>query len=142
MAVRVDAVYLGELGCRAVHGPSGAEVLTDAPVDNQGKGEQFSPTDLVATALGTCILTLIGIVGDRHSLPVRGTSIRVLKHMSQDLPRRIARLEVKVWWPEDLAAEERPRLENAARTCPVHASLQDAIEIELQFDTREKAPKN
>ncbi len=142
MTVRVDAVYLGELGCRAIHGPSGAELLTDAPVDNQGKGEQFSPTDLVSTALGTCILTLIGMVGDRHDLPVRGTSVRVLKHMSEDLPRRIVRLEVEVLWPQELSEEEKPKLEKAAQTCPVHATLLDSIQIDLRFAAQGEAAES
>ena len=79
--VPIEAVYEGDLRCRATHGPSKAELLTDAPVDNQGKGESFSPTDLVATALGTCIATTMGIFAKRHEIDLRGMRVSVKKEM-------------------------------------------------------------
>ena len=81
MSVSVEIAYEGQLRCKAVHGPSECHVVTDAPVDNHGKGAHFSPTDLVATALGTCTLTLLGIVADRHGISLEGTTVKVEKHM-------------------------------------------------------------
>ena len=90
--VEMTIQYEGELRCTATHGPSGCRLQTDAPVDNMGKGETFSPTDLVATGLGACILTIIGIVAKRHAIPVRGATVKVTKVMTTEPPRRIARL--------------------------------------------------
>jgi len=90
MGVEVDVVYQGELRCKATHGPSQDQLTTDAPVDNHGKGESFSPTDLVATALGACSLTIMGIVAERHQIDLAGMKIEVTKEMSKDAPRRIA----------------------------------------------------
>ena len=92
--VRIDVEYLGELRCRSVHAPSGNQLLTDAPVDNQGKGEAFSPTDLVATALATCVLTTMGIVAARHGWDLAGSHASVEKAMVNDPHRRIGRLEL------------------------------------------------
>ena len=100
----IDSVYQGELRCKASHGPSGTELATDAPTDNQGKGERFSPTDLVATALSTCILTIMGIVAERHGWDLKGTEARVEKTMSSEAPRRIAQLTVWVSLPAHLDA--------------------------------------
>ncbi|MFZ9621510.1 MAG: OsmC family protein, partial [Prochlorococcaceae cyanobacterium] len=90
----ITSRYDGALRCRASHGPSGSTLETDAPTDNQGQGERFSPTDLVATALSTCILTIMGIVAERHGWSLEGASARVEKTMSVEPPRRIALLEV------------------------------------------------
>src|SRR5262245_52803974 len=109
--VRIETVYEGGLRCRAVHGPSRVELRTDAPVDNRGKGESFSPTDLVATALGTCILTTMGIVAERHGWDMTGASASVEKVMVADPARRIGRLEVVVRMPQSLDAEARAVLE-------------------------------
>ena len=92
--VQIDLTYLGDLRCEAVHAPSGQKLTTDAPVDNEGRGESFSPTDLLATSLGACMMTIMGIVARRHEIDLAGTRIQVLKGMSADLPRRVARLEV------------------------------------------------
>jgi putative redox protein len=136
--VEIEIHYAQELHCAAVHGPSARRLETDAPVDNQGKGGSFSPTDLVATALGTCMLTTMGIVARRKGWNVDGLDARVQKHMTQEPPRRIARLPVQIRVPGSIAsaldAEARRELEHAARTCPVALSLHPAIEVAIDFD--------
>src|SRR5271155_5599070 len=119
--VKVFIEYTGGLHCTARHGPSGASLETDAPVDNCGKGESFSPTDLVATALGTCMATTMGIYAQRNGIDLRGLRLEVAKEMTQSPPRRIARLSCEIWMPP--ALERNAALENAALTCPVFLSL-------------------
>lgn len=137
MAVEIDVAYQGGLRCVAKHGPSKTELTTDAPVDNHGKGESFSPTDLVATALGSCILTTMGIVAQRHNLDMSGTQVHVVKEMVQQPVRRIGALPVKVTFPADkaakLSAADRTLLENAARHCPVYQSLHPDVGHPLEF---------
>lgn len=137
MAVEINIVYEGQLRCAATHGPSGATLSTDAPVDNHGKGESFSPTDLVATALGSCVMTIMGIVADRHQIDLTGTRIQVTKEMVQQPIRRIGRLPVTVTIPADKAtqvdAADRAKLETAARHCPVHQSLHPDIDAPIEF---------
>jgi putative redox protein len=131
--VRIDIVYAGELRCRATHQPSGTELITDAPVDNQGRGASFSPTDLVATALGTCVATTMGIVAARHDLPLTGMRVTVQKTMVADPVRRIGKLTTVIHIPVDPGEEHRQRLETAASHCPVHKSLADSVEAPLVF---------
>src|SRR3954453_11604889 len=121
--VEISTTYQGQLRCTAVHGPSGNQLTTDAPKDNMGKGEAFSPTDLVATALATCVLTTMGIVAKRNNLDISGATARVTKEMVTAPVRRIGRLAVTVRVPRRLSADDQKRLENAAHTCPVHKSL-------------------
>ena len=131
--VNISISYEGGLRCEAVHGPSGQKLFTDAPVDNHGRGESFSPTDLVATALGSCMATIMGIVADRHKLDLTGMKIEVSKEMSQDTPRRIARLTTVIDVPLPQDHTDREILERAALTCPVHQSLHPEIEKPLEF---------
>lgn len=135
--VRVDIEYLGGLRCRAVHGPSGDAFPTDAPVDNHGKGEAFSPTDLVGTALGTCILTIAGIVAERDGIDLSGTRVTVLKEMAAAPLRRIARLAAEIAVPAAKAAAVAPaaraKLERAGDTCPVKASLHPDVAVEVRW---------
>ena len=131
--VNISISYEGGLRCEAVHGPSGQKLFTDAPVDNHGRGESFSPTDLVATALGSCMATIMGIVADRHKLDLTGMKIEVSKEMSQDTPRRIARLTTVIDVPLPQDHPDREILERAALTCPVHQSLHPEIEKPLEF---------
>lgn len=131
--VSMDVVYQGNLRCEATHGPSGNTVLTDAPVDNCGRGETFSPTDLVGTALASCVLTIMGIVADRNGIDLTGTTAHVDKAMSADLPRRIVALPVTVTVPRPLSDDDRSKLENAAKHCPVHKSLREDIEAPITF---------
>ena len=137
--VTIDLSYQGGLRCSATHSPSGNKLTTDAPVDNNGKGEAFSPTDLVATALGACMATVMGIIADRKNIPLEGMDVQVRKHMSADTPRRIAKLEVdlKIPLPED--HPERKIIENAALGCPVHHSLHP--DIELVFNWSWQSPE-
>jgi putative redox protein len=130
---QIDATYEGSLHCSAVHVPSGATVATDAPKDNMGLGESFSPTDLVATALGTCILTTMGIVAQRHGVDLSGATARTNKIMSTTGIRRIARLEVNVHVPRGFDETTRQRLEHAALHCPVHQSLHPDLQIAVTF---------
>src|SRR5207244_6583135 len=113
MAVEIDIVYEGQLHCVATHGSTGATMATDAPVDSHGKGESFSPTDLVAAALGTCVMTIMGIVAERHQLDLTGTRIHVSKEMIQEPIRRLGRSAVTITVPPDttvrLWASERRR---------------------------------
>ncbi|MGC4017013.1 MAG: OsmC family protein [Luteolibacter sp.] len=129
--IRID--YEGDLHCNALHVPSGNRIATDAPVDNNGRGEAFSPTDLVATALGACMATVIGIVAKRKEIAVEGMKVVVRKHMSEDLPRRIAKLEVDMTVPLSADHPERKVLESAARGCPVHYSLHPDIEVVMTW---------
>jgi uncharacterized OsmC-like protein len=131
--VKISIRYEGGLRCEAVHGPSGQKLFTDAPVDNHGKGESFSPTDLVATALGSCMATIMGIVAERHKLDLTGMKIEVTKEMSQDTPRRIARLTTVIDVPLPQDHPDRELLERAALTCPVHQSLHPEIVKPLEF---------
>ncbi|MEO6709798.1 MAG: OsmC family protein [Planctomycetota bacterium] len=131
--VTIVMEYQGELRCRATHTPSKTELTTDAPVDNQGKGESFSPTDLVATALGTCMLTTMGIVAARHGWSMQGASATVVKEMVADPVRRIGRLRVSINLPTPLEAKAREALERAAHTCPVHRSLAANVDVPLEF---------
>ncbi|MFO1077394.1 MAG: OsmC family protein [Planctomycetota bacterium] len=124
--VTITATYEGDLCCTATHGPSQAKLSTDAPKDNEGLGRYFSPTDLVATALGTCILTTMGIVARRHGILMVGAKVTVEKGM-QSNPRRISNLPVRVDVPGQFTAEQKKILENAAHGCPVHRSLNPEV---------------
>ncbi|MCP9915425.1 OsmC family protein [Cyanobium sp. ATX 6F1] len=128
--------YDGQLRCHALHGPSGSELETDAPTDNQGKGERFSPTDLVATALATCILTIMGLTADRHGWSIDGSTARVEKIMTSAGVRRIETLRVWITVPGELDAEAQRRLRLAGEGCPVKRSLEGAVAMELHWDFR------
>jgi len=126
-------VYGGELRCTARHEASASLLETDAPTDNQGKGERFSPTDLVATALSTCMLTIMGIVADRHGWDLQGCRAEVEKTMTSDAPRRIAQLTVWVTLPAGLEPQQRALLQRAAETCPVKVSLEGCVPMQLHW---------
>jgi uncharacterized OsmC-like protein len=127
------ARYEGQLRTEATHTASGTVIQTDAPVDNHGRGEAFSPTDLVGTALGTCILTTMAIVAERHEIAFVGASFKMTKIMSQEPPRRIAQLTVELHLPASLDARARALMERTAHTCPVALSLNPEIKQEIQF---------
>lgn len=131
--VQISIRYTGELHCVATHEPSQSEVATDAPVDNNGKGEAFSPTDLVATALGTCMATVMAIAAQRHQVELSGTRVSISKEMSKDTPRRIARLVSEIHVPLPENHPQRDFLEKAALGCPVHHSLHPDIEKPVKF---------
>lgn len=132
--VGTTIIYEGDLHCGATHDPSGATFATDAPVDNQGRGESFSPTDLVGTALGACIMTVMGIVADRLGVDLAGAEAKVDKEMTAAPPRRIARLTVRIRVPATVSEDQRARLEAAAHSCPVKHSLHPDIEIPVTFE--------
>jgi putative redox protein len=136
--VQIDSTYLGDLLCRAEHAPSGVTLTTDAPEDNHGEGRSFSPTDLVATALGTCIATILGIQADKHDLDLDGIEISVEKEMASD-PRRIDTLRTEVTMPVSLDDGMRERLERAARHCPVDESIHPDINAPITFHWPETA---
>lgn len=124
--------YLGSLRTEAEHLQSGTKIITDAPVDNHGKGESFSPTDTVATALATCMLTIMGIKAEAMEISIEGTTAQVTKTMASD-PRRISKIKVVLNLPQKFDDKVMKILENAARTCPVFHSLHPDIEKDIQF---------
>jgi putative redox protein len=128
------ARYAGHLRTEATHTASGNLIQTDAPVDNHGRGEAFSPTDLVSTALGSCMMTVMGIVAERHSWDLVGSTFAVQKHMSTEPPRRIAQIDVTFTLPAALAPQERTLLERAAHTCPVGLSLHPEVRQNIVFE--------
>ncbi len=134
MAVQIDCQYEGDLHCTAVHGPSASRMATDAPADNQGRAETFSPTDRVATALGTCMLTIMGIYARPRNIRIEGARAVVEKEMTKTPPRRIARLNLRIQLPATLTEKQRGGLEIAARGCPVAASLHPDVEVALSFE--------
>lgn len=131
--VKISIAYHGDLRCEAIHGPSNNKLLTDAPVDNKGKGASFSPTDLVATALGTCMATVMGIYAQQHEIDLRGMKVTVGKEMTQVPVRRIARLTCEISMPLPASHPRREALERAALTCPVHQSLHPDVEKPVTF---------
>lgn len=130
VAIKID--YQGTLHCRATHGPSGTTLTTDAPADNGGKAESFSPTDLVATALGTCILTVMGEKAHSLNIDISGSTAEVDKEMTS-APRRIGRLATKICVPLQLPQHVRQQLERAAFTCPVHKSMSTEVDMPIEF---------
>ncbi len=131
--VEIQVDYTGGLRCTAKHGPSGALLSSDAPKDNEGRGESFSPTDLLATALVTCMLTVMGIVAKKHGWKLDGAKGRVEKHMVADPLRRVGRLPIRLELPAGVPKEARPVLEKAALTCPVHLSVNPTIDRPVTF---------
>jgi len=131
--VKIKSEYKGKLRVEATHQPSGKILVTDAPVDNHGKGESFSPTDLVATGLGSCMATIIGIVADRSKIEIKDMKFSVEKLMSEDSPRRIARLNLEFKINASADGEQRKLLENAALNCPVAKSIHPDIEVNAVF---------
>ncbi len=129
----IEIHYEGDLHCRATHLPSGAEIATDAPPDNHGRGQAFSPTDLLAASLGTCMATIMAIAGQKYGLELKGIRVNVRKGMASTPPRRIGRLEVDYFVPLAANHPHRESLEKAALACPVHHSLHPDIEQEIKF---------
>jgi putative redox protein len=136
--VNLDITYAGDLRCTATHGPSNQQLVTDAPVDNHGRGETYSPTDLVGTALGSCLLTVMGIAADARQLELKGTSVHVIKEMTVERPRRIERLTVTVTFPPAVSggidSATRLELQRIAENCPVRLSLSPNVDCPMQFD--------
>ena len=127
----VSCRYRGELRCEATHHGSGAVLITDAPIDNAGKGEEFSPTDLLATSVATCMLTIMGITARSRNWSLEGSTAEVDKQMTQSAPRKVAKLRVHLKLPQQLSNEQRALLQRVAEQCPVKRSLDPSIELEL-----------
>ena len=125
--VEIDIWYEGNLSTRCVHRESGQENHTDAPKDNQGRGGMFSPTDLIGAALGSCILTMMGILADRMKINITGTKVTVTKEMQHAPLRRISKLKIELTCPHHFDPEITKRLEKAAESCPIHHSLHPEI---------------
>ena len=134
--VEMTLVYEGGLHTQALHGPSQAALETDAPIDNQGKGEAFSPTDLLATSLASCMLTTMAIVAEREGWRLDGAIARVEKHMELEPRRRVGRLVVDLTMPAGLPEAARTRLEETARGCPVAASIHPDTRVDLTLKWR------
>ena len=131
--VKIEIEHTGELHSEAVHILSGTRLQTDAPLDNGGRGESFSPTDLVATALGTCMTTTMDLYAKRNGVDIGGTKAVVVKHMTSQPVRRIGRLEVIVTVPLPANHPQRATLEKVALNCPVLRSLNSDLEISASF---------
>jgi putative redox protein len=129
----MSLVYRGDLRCEAVHGPSGVRITTDAPVDNHGRGESFSPTDLMTTSLAACMTTIMGIVAKRDGIALEGLRADIEKHMTAAPPRRVARIVVRFAMPPGIQADNRAKLAAAAKTCPVALSLSPEVTVETSF---------
>ncbi|PJA07288.1 MAG: osmotically inducible protein OsmC [Flavobacteriales bacterium CG_4_10_14_0_2_um_filter_32_8] len=127
-------IYLGNLRTEAIHIKSGTKIITDAPIDNQGKGEAFSPTDLVATALGSCMLTIIGIKARDNNMDIEGTTVTITKIMSAE-PRKISEVVVEFnFGDKKFSEKEKIIIMNCAKSCPVALSLDPAIQQSLTFN--------
>ncbi|NBV86697.1 MAG: OsmC family peroxiredoxin [Verrucomicrobia bacterium] len=131
--VEVNVAYLGDLRTEVIHGPSQSRLCTDAPVDNCGKGELFSPTDLVGAALGSCVLTILGIYAQKHHLSVTGATAVVRKEMTAHPVRRIAKLTTELRIPLAAGGPHCEAIERAILSCPVHASLHPEMEKPIHF---------
>jgi putative redox protein len=134
----IETTYLGGLRTEATHVQSGTKIITDAPVDNQGKGEAFSPTDLLAASLGSCMLTIMGIAARTHNINIDNTQCAITKIMAAN-PRRVAEVVINFKFPETYTEKEQKILENAALTCPVYYSLNDELKKTVDFGWAEKA---
>jgi putative redox protein len=130
--VEINIRYEGNLRCTATHVPSGTQLLTDAPKDNHGLGQSFSPTDLVATAYAACTVTVLAIAAQQEGIDIAGTRAKVIKGMSTE-PRRIGQLPLTIELPAHLTSEQRKLLENAARGCPVCKSISPEIDATITF---------
>lgn len=130
--VKMTATYLGEKHCKVEHEPSKTLIDTDAPKDNQGRGESFSPTDLVGTALGTCVLTTMAIFAEKDGVNLVGSRMSVEKVMTA-APRKIASLKTVIDLPTSIPADYREKLEAAGNNCPVKRSLHPDVQADIEY---------
>lgn len=131
--VEINSTYIGGLRCKAIHKPSGVVLETDAPTDNHGKGESFSPTDLLAASLGVCYLTTMGLAAEDRGINMKGTTCRVEKHMSTDSPRRVVKLVAEIIFPSAIPFDKRGILEAVALHCPISKSIHPDIDVDLKL---------
>jgi len=132
MSVKITGRYLGDKRVEASHQLSGATLITDAPLDNHGLARSFSPTDLFATSLGVCVLTVMSIYAEQHKIVLDGSHFESVKEMSAN-PRRIGSVSTTYHLPSSIQLEDRKKLESVAKTCPVHRSLHPDIKAEMTF---------
>lgn len=135
---KINTVYTGNLRTEAVHEQSGTKLITDAPLDNHGKGESFSPTDLLATALGSCMLTIMGISAEAYGYSLEGTTIATEKIMGTN-PRRVVEIKIDITFPKgnNYTPQQKRVIENAAKTCPVYNSLHPELKKTITFNYQE-----
>lgn len=127
-------IYLGDLRTEATHLASNNKIITDAPIDNHGKGEAFSPTDLLCSSLASCMLTIMGITANTHNINIKNTEIKATKIMAND-PRRVIEIIIEMNFPTNSYSEkEKQMLMNAAKTCPVAKSLHPDIKQTISFN--------
>jgi putative redox protein len=130
----ITTIYVGELRTEATHVYSGNKLITDAPLDNQGKAESFSPTDLLATSLGSCMLTIMGISAREHGFNIDGTKVKIWKIMESN-PRRVGEVKIELTFPQNNYSEkEKKFIEKAAFTCPVNLSLHPDLKKTIIFN--------
>lgn len=130
--VKMHAVYEGGKHCELTHEPSQSKIATDAPKDNNGKGELFSPTDLVGAALSSCMLTVMAIAAEKDGVEIKGSRAEITKEMNAN-PRRISKLSVILHMPQHIPHDYRKKLELVAHSCPVKKSLSPEVEIPVLF---------
>jgi len=134
MQETTKTLYIGELRTRATHVRSGQEIITDAPPDNKGKGEAFSPTDLLATSLGSCMITIMGIAAHAHGFNIDGTKAKIWKIMESN-PRRVGEIKIELTFPKNqYTIKEKKIIEKAAYTCPVYFSLHPDLKKTIRFN--------
>ena len=129
--IRVE--YIGDLRTESVHLDSNDKIVTDAPKDNQGLGRKFSPTDLLASALGSCLLTIMGIVANRNQIDMSSSYAEVKKTMSEETPRRISSININIYLSNNISNKDKNILYKASKHCPVHNSLSENIDIIINF---------
>lgn len=130
--VKITAQYLGQKRTQLTHTPSSNVITTDAPLDNNGKGEAFSPTDLMASSLGACMMTVMGIYADNNNIDLSRATFEVIKHMAAN-PRRVSMIDINIVLPQSLSAPIRSTLEEIAANCPVKKSIHPDIVVNLEF---------
>ena len=132
---KFEIKYQGNLRTIATHLDSGSEISTDAPKDNHGLGQTFSPTDMVCSALASCILTIMAIAVEKNNVDIKGTKAMVKKIMANN-PRRIAKIEIDIVFPKEYDSKTKTILEKAAYNCPVHHTLSETVEKNISFTYR------
>ncbi len=130
--VQMNVTYQGEKHCELTHGPSGVKISTDAPRDNMGLGQAFSPTDLLSVSLASCILTTMAIIFEKDGIDLKGAWSSVGKEMT-GAPRRVGKISLEIHLPKKLTAEQRQKLEPIAEECPVHRSLHPDLIKNVHF---------
>jgi len=132
----IETIYLGDLRTEATHVQSGTKIITDAPVDNQGKGEAFSPTDLLSASLASCMLTIMGIKARAGNINIDGATCSITKIMAAD-PRRVSEIVINFKFPREYSEKEQQLLERAALTCPVYYSVHEDLKKTVTFGWEE-----